>query len=94
MMKIISSFCVCAILSLATACGASDGNDKNAAQDAPPPVSHTVFAPYIREIDKAKNVQNMVSAQKQDMDRQIQAQTAVSNAPAAITQSPPENFQD
>jgi hypothetical protein len=89
MMKIIGSFCVCAILSLATACGASNGNDKNAAQDAPLPVSHTVFAPYIREIDKAKNVQNAVDAQKQAMDQQIQSQTSANNAPAAASVSPP-----
>lgn len=88
-MKIIGTLCMCTLLSLATACGSSDENDKNTAQDAPPPVSHTVFAPYIREIDKAKNVQNTVEAQKQAMDRQIQAQTGASSTPAAASKSPP-----
>ncbi len=88
-MKFIGTLCLCAILSLATACGTSEESNNNTAQKAPPPVSHTVFAPYIREIDKAKNVQNTVDAQKQTMDRQLQEQTGASSAPNAASQSPP-----
>lgn len=69
------------------ACGSSDSSKNQAAQDAPPPVSHTVFAPYIREIDKAKQVQNTVNAQKQALDRAIQAQTGTSSTPAPSAQS-------
>ncbi|HVA55300.1 MAG TPA: hypothetical protein VNI53_05835 [Gammaproteobacteria bacterium] len=88
-MKTIYILCIYMVVVLMTGCGASDDSDKNATQDAPPPVSHTVFAPYIREIDKAKNVQNTTDAQKQALDRQIQAQTGTSNAPSATSQSPP-----
>jgi len=88
-MKTISALCICATLFLTISCGSYNSTDKNAAQNAPPPVSHTVFAPYIREINKAKNVQNTVDAQKQAMDRQIQAQTGTTNAPSASSQSPP-----
>jgi len=88
-MKTIFILCVYIAVLQMTGCGASGDSDKNATQDAPPPVSHTVFAPYIREIDKAKNVQNTINTQKQAMDRQIQAQAGASNAPTAVSQSPP-----
>ncbi|MGA9853920.1 MAG: hypothetical protein WBR29_01415 [Gammaproteobacteria bacterium] len=88
-MKIIFILCIYTAVLLTTGCSSSDDSDKNAAQDAPPPVTHTVFAPYIREIDKAKNVQNTVDSQKQAMDRQLQSQTGTSNAPSAASQSPP-----
>ena len=74
---------------MATGCSSSDDSDKNAAQNAPPPVSHTIFAPYIRDIDKAKNIQNTVNAQKQAMDQQIQRQAGTNQAPEAATQTPP-----
>ncbi|MGA9851686.1 MAG: hypothetical protein WBR15_01990 [Gammaproteobacteria bacterium] len=75
-------------LLLIAGCGSSNSSDKNAAQDAPPPVSHTVFAPYIREINKAKQVQSTVAAQKEEMDKQIQAQTGSTTTPAPTAQTP------
>ncbi len=88
-MKILSILCTCIILMMAAGCGSSTGDKNSQAQNAPPPVSHTVFAPYVRAINKAKNVQNTVNAQKQALDRQIQAQSGSSNVPAATSQSPP-----
>jgi hypothetical protein len=88
-MKILSMMCICAAALLTAGCGPSSDSSKNAAQNAPPPVSHTVFAPYIREINKAKNIQNTVNAQKQAMDRQIQEQTGATSAASAASQSPP-----
>ena len=87
-MKALNFFTLCIILALMAACGSSRNDTANRAQTAPPPVSHTVFAPYIQDINKAKNVQNTVNAQKQSLDRQIQAQSAGS-APAAASHSPP-----
>lgn len=63
------------------------GSGKQAAQDAPPPVSHTVFAPYVNDVNKAKQVQNTVNAQKQALDRAIQAQTGASGSPAPTAQT-------
>ena len=88
-MKAIGILCIYAAISLTAGCGSSDDSHKNAAVNAPLPVSHTVFAPYIREINTAKNVQNTIDAQKQAMDRQIQAQTGTTSAPPATSQSPP-----
>ena len=75
---------------LLCACGPHNqpaGAGKQAAQDAPPPVSHTVFAPYINDVNKAKQVQNTVNAQKQALDRGIQAQTGASSSPAPAAQT-------
>lgn len=72
------------------ACGPdhqSQDTGKQAAQDAPPPVSHTVFAPYLNDVNKAKQVQNTVNAQKQALDRAIQAQTGISSSPAPPAQT-------
>ncbi|MDE2071021.1 MAG: hypothetical protein KGJ04_07155 [Gammaproteobacteria bacterium] len=72
------------------ACGPdhqSQGTGKQAAQEAPPPVSHTVFAPYINDVNKAKQVQNTVNAQKQALDRAVQAQTSASSSPAPSAQT-------
>ncbi|MGH8377518.1 MAG: hypothetical protein ACRER7_01045 [Gammaproteobacteria bacterium] len=87
-MKPISILPAITALLLIAGCGSSDNSGKNSAQDAPPPVSHTVFAPYIRDIDKAKNVQKTIDAQKQALDRQIQAQTGASTSPAPAAQTP------
>lgn len=57
-------------------------------QEAPPPVSHTLFAPYVNDVNKAKQVQNTVNAQKQTLDRAIQAQTGASRSPAPPAQTP------
>lgn len=70
------------------ACGSNHASGKPAASDAPPPVSHTVFAPYVQDINKAKQVQNTVNAQKQALDRAIQAQTGSSQSPAPSAQTP------
>ncbi|MGH8293590.1 MAG: hypothetical protein ACRESA_08995 [Gammaproteobacteria bacterium] len=72
------------------ACGPDNqpaGAGKQAAQDAPPPVSHTVFAPYLNDVNKAKQVQNTVNTQKQALDRAIQAQTGASRSPAPSAQT-------
>lgn len=87
-MKILNIFVPCVILALMAACGSSREDKASQAQAAPPAVSHTVFAPYIRDINKAKNVQNTVNAQKQSLDRQIQAQST-GNAPSAASHSQP-----
>lgn len=76
------------LLLLLGACGSSNRSAETAKQDAPPPVSHTVFAPYINDINKAKQVQNTVNSQKQALDRAIQAQTSASNTPAPSAQTP------
>ena len=80
-------FIVCAF-SLAGGCGSSHKADNSAAQNAPPPVSNTMFAPYMRELNKAKNVQKTVNAQKQAMDKQIQVQTGSPPTPAPSSQTP------
>ncbi|MGH8321030.1 MAG: hypothetical protein ACRESI_03640 [Gammaproteobacteria bacterium] len=87
MKYLVTLFIVAALLPIA-GCGSPDSSGKNTAQDAPPPVSHTVFAPYIRDIDKAKNVQKTIDAQKQAMDRQIQAQIGATTTPAPAAQTP------
>ena len=72
------------------ACGPdhqSQNTGKQAIQEAPPPVSHTVFAPYVNDVNKAKQVQNSVNAQKQALDRAIQAQTGASSSPAPPAQT-------
>ncbi|MGH9354295.1 MAG: hypothetical protein ACRD2G_19370, partial [Terriglobia bacterium] len=85
-MKLFARLFFITALLLIAGCGSSNSSGKNTAQDAPPPVSHTVFAPYIRDIDKAKNVQKTIDAQKQAMDRQIQAQTGATTTPAPAAQ--------
>jgi hypothetical protein len=73
------------------ACGAGNRAAKSAnqtGQGAPPPVSHTVFAPYINDINKAKQVQHIVNAQKQALDRAIQSQSGTDNTPAPSAQTP------
>jgi hypothetical protein len=87
-MKSIATLAVIGTLSMSAGCGSSHNPGKSATQSAPPPVSHTVFAPYIREIDKAKNVQKTVDAQKQAMDKQIQAQSGATITPAPAAQTP------
>ena len=78
------------LLTLA-ACGSGHHAAKTAihtGQDAPPPVSHTVFAPYINDINQAKQVQQIVNAQKQALDQAVQAQTGGSHSPAPSAQTP------
>ena len=73
------------------ACGSHSRAAKAAiqtGQNAPLPVSHTVFAPYVNDVNKAKQVQQIVNAQKQALDRAIQAQTAASSTPAPSAQTP------
>lgn len=92
MKSLMRGLCMGGMLLLLCACGSDHRpqfNGQPADQDAPPPVSHTVFAPYINEINKAKNVQNTVNAQKQALDRAIQAQTGASVSPAPSAQTPP-----
>ena len=87
-MKIVCALFAATVLLLIAGCGSSDNSNKNSTQNAPPPVSHTVFAPYIREINKAKNVQKTMETQKQAMDQQIQAQTTATTTPAPSAQTP------
>lgn len=77
-----------ALLLLLGACGAGHPAGNTAGSQAPPPVSHTVFAPYVNDVNKAKQVQNTVNAQKQALDRAIQAQTGATSTPAPAAQSP------
>ncbi|MBU6420679.1 MAG: hypothetical protein KGL98_01325 [Gammaproteobacteria bacterium] len=84
---------VCAILMTALtlvlgACDAGHSVGNTAGSQAPPPVSHTVFAPYVNDVNKAKQLQDTVNAQKQALDRAIQAQTGATRTPAPSAQSP------
>lgn len=88
MQSLIYGVCMGGLLLLLDACGAGHSSGNRAASQAPPPVSHTVFTPYINDINKAKQVQNTVMAQKQSLDRAIQAQTSASNIPAPSAQTP------
>lgn len=75
------------LLALLAGCGPSYPQAAST-QDAPPPVSHTVFAPYVNDVNKAKDVQNVVNAQKQALDKEINSQTGAGTstpAPAAQT---------
>lgn len=86
-MKIlISAILVSGILTGLSACG-SGQSQASASKDAPPPVSHTVFAPYVNEVNKAKHVQSVVNAQKQALDKAISRQTGGAT-PAPAAQSP------
>lgn len=85
MKSLMCAWCVAALALFLSACGtgnAPQATGKHMAQEAPPPVSHTVFAPYINDVNKARQVQDAVNAQKQALDRAIQAQTGASNSPA------------
>lgn len=84
---IFLSLLIAGLLMGLSACGAGKSSANSSAENAPPPVSHTVFAPYIREIDKAKQVQNTVNAQKQALDQAIQAQTGGTSTAAPAAQS-------
>lgn len=71
-----------------SACG-SGHPQASSSQTAPPPVSHTVFAPYVNDVRKAKNVQSVVNAQARTLNKAIRTQTGgatPTSAPAA--QSP------
>lgn len=71
------------LLAALSACGRNQ-SQTTVSGDAPPPVSHTVFAPYVNDVNKAKNVQNVVNAQKQALDKAINSQAGGStSAPAA-----------
>lgn len=78
-----------AVLLLTAGCGASDNGGQNAAQSAPPPVTHTVFAPYIQDLNKAKNLQNTLQAEKQKTDQQLQqAESGTTSTQPSTTQPP------
>lgn len=83
-MKIlIAAVLAAGVLTVLSACGRSQPQT-TVSGDAPPPVSHTVFAPYVNDINKAKNVQNVVNEQKQALDKAINSQAGNStSAPAA-----------
>ncbi|MGH8280471.1 MAG: hypothetical protein ACRETQ_13050 [Gammaproteobacteria bacterium] len=67
------------------ACGSGKHQSVSA---APPPVSHTVFAPYVNDVRRAKHVQNVVNAQKQALDKAVRAETgAATTTPAPPAQS-------
>lgn len=71
------------LLAVLSACGHSQ-SQTTVSGDAPPSVSHTVFAPYVNDINKAKNVQNVVNAQKQALDKAVHSQAyGATSAPAA-----------
>lgn len=87
MKALISAILVSSMLTGLAACG-SGQSQASASEDAPPPVSHTVFAPYVNEVNKAKHVQSVVNAQKQALDKEINTQTGggtSTRAPAAQT---------
>ena len=88
MKMVLCSILMAGLLLSLCACGAGHSSSNNSTSQAPPPVSHTVFAPYIQEINKAKQVQNTVNAQKQALDRAIQAQTGASQTPPPPAQTP------
>jgi hypothetical protein len=64
-------------ISLAAICvlvlGACGGGAEPAAPPDPPPVKDTVFGDMAGTMDKARGVQDTVNAQKQELDRQVQA---------------------
>lgn len=88
MKSLVCSILMTALMLVLGACGTDHSNGNNAASQAPPPVSHTVFAPYVKDVNKAKQVQDTVDAQKQALDRAIQAQTGTTSTPAPSAQSP------
>lgn len=62
---------------LATICSltlsACDGGTETEAPPDPPAVKDTVFGDMVGTMDKAHGVQDTVNAQKQELDRQVQA---------------------
>lgn len=75
------------LLLLLTACGSSNNSNVSAGKSSQAP-RKTVFEPYIQELNKAKQVQNVLQAEKQKMDQQIQAQTGATRTPPAPAQPP------
>ncbi len=75
------------LLLLLTACGSSNNSNVSAGKSSQAP-RKTVFEPYIQELNKAKQVQNVLQAEKQKMDQQIQAQTGTTRTPPAPAQPP------
>lgn len=77
----------CLLLLGLNAC--SSGNDskqaKNADTNTPP--KKTVFDPYIKDVNKAKQVQGKLDAAQQKNDAQLQ------QADSANTSSPPDSAQ-
>lgn len=79
-----------AVVLLTAGCGASNNSGQNAAQNAPPPVTHTVFAPYIQDLNKAKNVQTTLQAEKQKTDQQLQQAEAGTTSTQPSSAQPPD----
>lgn len=88
MKSLVCGILMTALMLVLGACGASHSAGNTAGSQAPPPVSHTVFAPYVNDVNKAKQVQDSVNAQKQALDRAIQAQTGTTRTTAPAAQSP------
>lgn len=88
MKSLVCSILMTALMLVLGACGAGHSAGNTTGSQAPPPVSHTVFAPYVKDVNKAKQVQGTVDAQKQALDRAIQAQTGTTSTPAPSAQSP------
>lgn len=90
--KSILIFALAMLPALAAGCQRSAQAGKAASQvdQPPPPVSRTVFAPYVQALDKAKRVGNTLQAEKRKTDRLLQqAEAGTSAAPAPATSPPP-----
>lgn len=88
MKSLVYGILMSALMLVLGSCGAGHPDGNTAGSQAPPPVSHTVFAPYVNDINKAKQVQDTVNAQKQALDRAIQVQTGTTRTTAPAAQSP------
>ena len=76
------------LLLLLTACGSSNNSGNVSAGKSSQAPRKTVFEPYIQDLNKAKQVQNVLQAEQQKMDEQIQAQTGATRTPPAPAQPP------
>lgn len=83
-MKTFSIIAASVTLAMLAACGSGNAPDQTAANPAPPagtvsvPKSN-VFNPLVQDLNKAKQVQNQLQAEKQKTDQQIQAQSAATS---------------
>jgi len=64
-------FVAAACLCILSGCGSSS---KSESPPEPPPVKDTVFGDLVSAKDKAKGVQDSLNAQKEERDRQMQAE--------------------
>ncbi len=75
-------------LLLLTACGSNNNSGNASTEKSAQAPRKTVFEPYIQDLNKAKQVQNVLQAEKQKMDQQIQAQTGTTRTPPSPAQPP------